>query len=109
MAGLAATAIARDERMGSPPASLAPQMLSQPILPGWTFADTVNVTEENSASPETERQIVSRYSYGRQLGRVLDAVNGLIAERPDTAPEPPSIKTSDSSGLISMKLRRNQP
>lgn len=67
-------------------------MLCQPILPGWTFADTVNVTEENSASPETELQMVSRYSYGRQLGRVLDAVNELIAERPDTAPEPPPVK-----------------
>jgi hypothetical protein len=72
---------------GSPPVSLAPQMLSQPILPGWLFAGTVNVTEENSSSPETERRIVASHSYGQQLGRVLDAVNELIAERPDGAPD----------------------
>jgi len=77
---------------GSSPLPLAPQALSQPILPGWTFAGTVNVTEENSRSPETERQIVAEYSYGRQLGRVLDAVNQLIAERPDGAPDVPPIE-----------------
>ena len=36
--------------------SLAPQALSQPILPGWLFANSINVTEENSSSPETERK-----------------------------------------------------
>jgi len=72
--------------------SLAPQTLSQPILPGWLFANTINVTEENSSSPETERQIVAEHSYGQQLGRVLDAVNELIAERPADAPDVPAIR-----------------
>jgi short chain dehydrogenase len=49
-------AVAHDERMASPSASRAPQTSSQPILPGWLFANTVNATEENSNSPETERQ-----------------------------------------------------
>jgi hypothetical protein len=48
----------------APLASLAPQALSQPILPGRLFANTINVTEENSRSPETEREIVAKYSYG---------------------------------------------
>jgi hypothetical protein len=76
----------------SPPVSLAPQTLSQAILPGWLFANTVNVTEENSSSPETERQIVAAHSYGQQLGRILDAVNELIAERPVGAPDVQSIR-----------------
>ena len=36
--------------------SVAPQVLAQPILPGWLFANNINVTEENSSSPETERR-----------------------------------------------------
>ena len=76
----------------SPSVSLAPQTLSQPILPGWIFANTVEVTHENSSSPETERQIVAAHSYGQQLGRVLDAVNELIAERPAGAPDVPAIR-----------------
>lgn len=76
----------------SPSVSLAPQTLSQPILPGWIFANTVDVTDENSSSPETERQIVAAHSYGQQLGRVLDAVNELIAERPAGAPDVQAIR-----------------
>jgi hypothetical protein len=76
----------------SPSVSLAPQTLSQPILPGWIFANTVDVTDQNSSSPETERQIVAAHSYGQQLGRVLDAVNELIAERPAGAPDVQAIR-----------------
>jgi len=43
---------------------------------GWTFGN-VYVTQANSASPEAEREIVGRYSYGRQLGRLSDAVVAL--------------------------------
>ena len=43
---------------------------------GWTFGN-VYVTQANSASPEAEREIVGRFSYGRQLGRLTDAVVAL--------------------------------
>ena len=43
---------------------------------GWTFGN-VYVTQANSASPEAEREIVGRFSYGRQLGRLGDAVVAL--------------------------------
>jgi hypothetical protein len=59
---------------------LAPGQLTQPILPGWTFSG-VTVNEQNSSAPDTEREIVSEQSYGRQLGKLLDAVAALIAER----------------------------
>ena len=62
--------------------SLAPQALSQPILPGWLFANSINVTEENSSSPETEREIVAAHSYGQQLGRIMDVLDELIRKQP---------------------------
>lgn len=68
--------------LASPLASLALQSLYQPILPGWLFADTINVTEENSSSPETERQIVAAHSYGQQLGCLIDIVSELIKKQP---------------------------
>jgi hypothetical protein len=60
----------------------APQTLVQPILPGWVFGSVTNVTEQNSSAPETEREIIAAQSYGRQLGRVMDALAVLIAGLP---------------------------
>jgi hypothetical protein len=51
--------------------------LVQPILPGWTVGGLV-INEQNSSAPDTERQIVASDSYGRQIGRLLDAVAALI-------------------------------
>ena len=65
-------------------AALAPNQLSQPILSGWSL---ISVTEQNSSRPETERAIVAEESYGRQIGRLMEAVTALIAERPAGAPK----------------------
>jgi len=54
-------------------------VFSQPILPGWTF----NVNNYNSTSPRTEGLVVSKFSYGRQLGQISDALAALV----DTLPE----------------------
>jgi hypothetical protein len=62
-------------------ARLAPQTLVQPILPGWAVGNVYNVTENNSTAPQTEQEIVSRHSYGRQLGRMSDALSVLVAQR----------------------------
>jgi hypothetical protein len=62
--------------------SLAPRQLTQPINPGWTFGNLIQVTEQNSSSPDTERAIVQRHSYGRQIGRMMDAVDLLIEHAP---------------------------
>jgi hypothetical protein len=59
-----------------------PRNLVQPILPGWVFGSVTNVTEQNSSAPDTEREIVAGQSYGRQLGRVMDALAVLIADLP---------------------------
>lgn len=67
--------------LSHPVVSLAPQRLWQSVLPGWIFAQTVNITNQNSSSPETERAILAQQSYGRQLGKVIDAVDVLIKAR----------------------------
>ena len=54
--------------------ALAPSTLVQPILPGWT----VNVNGFNSSAPQTETEVVQRHSYGRQLGRITDALAVLV-------------------------------
>jgi len=59
----------------------APDTLVQPILPGWTF----NINSSNSSSPQTEVDVVAKHGYGRQLGRMADVLELLIAERPAKA------------------------
>jgi len=58
--------------------AFAPAVLTQPINPGWIFGN-VSITNENSGDPETEREILQAASYGRQLGRILDAMAVLVA------------------------------
>lgn len=72
--------------------ALAPQQLNQPINPGWIFASSVTVNARNSSAPETERDIVAEESYGRQIGRISDALALLIAERPESAPPSAALK-----------------
>jgi hypothetical protein len=71
---------------------VAPNELNQPILPGWVFAGTVTVNERNSSAPETEREIVAAESYGRQIGRISDALAVLVAEWPDGKPKPEALR-----------------
>lgn len=56
---------------------LAPNSLVQPILPGWTL----NVNAFNSSAPQTEAEVVSKHSYGRQLGRISEALAVLVEAR----------------------------
>jgi hypothetical protein len=56
---------------------LAPNTLVQPILPGWTL----NVNAFNSSAPQTEAEVVSKHSYGRQLGRIGEALAILVEAR----------------------------
>ena len=63
-----------------------PQRLTQPILPGWTVAPVVTITGVNSTAPQTEVEVVQKHSYGRQLGRIADALQVLIDERDPAAP-----------------------
>jgi hypothetical protein len=61
----------------------APDTLVQPILPGWTF----NINSNNSSAPQTEVDIVARHSYGRQIGRMSEALELLIEESHGKTPK----------------------
>jgi hypothetical protein len=77
--------------LGWPSSAIAPQNLNQPILPGWMIGNSIVVNETNSSSPETEQKIVANESYGRQLGRVIDALAVLIEERRPGSPQPTAL------------------
>jgi len=74
-------------RMWLPFGPAAPHELSQPINPGWAFGNVI-INERNSSSPATEAAILAEQSYGRQIGKLLDAVAALIDERPDAVDRP---------------------
>ena len=63
--------------------SMAPYYLSQDILRGWSF---LTINETNSSAPDAERRIVAQDSYGKQLGKITDAVADLIAQSGKTTP-----------------------
>ena len=60
---------------------------TQPILPGWTF----NIDSNNSSSPQTEADVLAKFSYGKQLGKINDALALLIAHR-DAPPDAPAFQ-----------------
>jgi hypothetical protein len=69
--------------------------LPQPALDerfnnGWTFGNLI-VTTANSKAPDVEREVVGSHSYGRQLGRLTDAVVAIahrleLQKNKDVAP-----------------------
>ncbi len=67
--------------------SLAPKDLVQPINQGWTFGN-VMVSLENSNSPALEHAIASKVSYGRQIGRMMEAVEVLVRLLPAARKDP---------------------
>jgi hypothetical protein len=71
-----------------PWSAFAPQQLSQPINTGWTFGNLVQVTNANSSAPDVERDVVSHHSYGRQIGRLMDAVVALSEDVPGASKDP---------------------
>jgi hypothetical protein len=79
----------------------APQSLTQAILPGWILGSVVNITGANSSAPDTERDVVAAHSYGRQLGRVIDALAVVIAELPKARADAQAQAAFD--GLIKLK------
>jgi hypothetical protein len=65
----------------------APQNLSQDILRGWSL---ISITENNSSAPDTEKRIVEHESYGRQIGKIMQAVNTLIDDLPEARQNQPA-------------------
>ena len=63
---------------------VVPQSLNQPINPAWSFGNVI-VNTTNSSAPDVEREIVNQHSYGRQIGRLMDAVEVLSEAVPNVA------------------------
>lgn len=62
-----------------PLAQIAPRELTQPINPGWSL---VSITHNNSSAPAIERDVLQQHSYGRQIGRLMDALAVLVERLP---------------------------
>ena len=68
----------------------APQHLVQPINQGWSFGN-VMVTLENSRAPGVEHAIANKVSYGRQIGRMMEAMEVLVRLLPADARKDPAV------------------
>ena len=64
-----------------------PQSLTQAINPGWSFGPSFTLNSGNSSAPQTEVEVLQRHSYGRQLGRISEALELLIEERARSSPK----------------------
>jgi len=63
---------------------LAPQQLTQPLNPGWSFGNLI-VNNANSSAPEVEQAVVSQHSYGRQIGHITAALEAVAEALPQVA------------------------
>lgn len=70
-----------------PQFSFAPERLWQPINPGWSFGNLI-VNQQNSSAPEVEQAVVSQHSYGRQIGKLMGAIEALAKAVPAAAKDP---------------------
>lgn len=73
------------------PVNFAPDWLNQSFNNGWTFGNVIQVTNQNSSAPEVEKEVVSQHSYGRQIGRLMEAVVA-ISEAVPAAENDPRVK-----------------
>lgn len=60
----------------------------QPILPGWSM----NINSHNSSAPQTEADVLAVHSYGRQIGRIADALHALLQERAGQPHDPQALQ-----------------
>ena len=60
------------------PIQLVPTSLTQPILPNWSF-NLFSVNLGATSNPCVERQVLEQVgSYGRQIGRLAEALEVVI-------------------------------
>ncbi|WP_245824595.1 hypothetical protein [Sphingomonas azotifigens] len=80
-------------------AAFAPQKLWQSINPGWSFGNVI-INDQNSRAPQTEQRILSRESYGRQIGKLLDAVGVLVERQSDHADNKAFVQLTELAARI---------
>jgi hypothetical protein len=84
--------------------SVAPQRLDQQINPGWSL---VNVTYNNSSAPAIERDVLQQHSYGRQIGRLMDAISMLVERLPASAKDDPRIEDFKALADDVARIKKN--
>jgi len=89
---------------GTSGVSVGPKVLSQPINPGWIFGN-VSITNDNSGDPEAERRILEAVSYGRQLGRIMDAVAVVVARTDQSELTPEQQQAFDEFRKVEAKIK----
>lgn len=62
----------------------------------------VNVNNTNSSDPELERRITTRYSYGKQLGRTVEALAAYLQAHQDDLKEGPGAKSARVEDFLAM-------
>ena len=87
-----------------PWSSVAPQRLDQQINPGWSL---VNVTYNNSSAPAIERDVLQQHSYGRQIGRLMDAILVLVERLPAGAKDDPRIEDFKALADDIARIKKN--
>jgi hypothetical protein len=76
---------------------LAPDSLLQSINPGWSLLHII-VNNGNSGDPALEQRIVEQASYGRQIGRIMAAVEVLVARI-----DPASLTTEEKAAFAAFQ------
>src|SRR5262249_16857122 len=88
-----------------PMAALGAEELWQSINSGWSFGN-VTINEQNSSAPQTEQAILAHESYGRQIGKLLDAVNELAKAQPDREENEAYVEVAELKARID-RLKRD--
>jgi hypothetical protein len=87
-----------------------PQSVEERFNNGWTFGNVIHVTHQNSRAPLVEREIISKYSYGRQLGWLTDAVLAIASKAgmEEDAKVKPLVKLADEVKAIKEKVKQQR-
>ncbi|HEX2531877.1 MAG TPA: hypothetical protein VHK70_10480, partial [Burkholderiaceae bacterium] len=62
-----------------------------------------NINMVNSGSPETEKEILADFSYGRQLGRILDVLTPIAKEHQHSSSIENRINQKDLEDYLEME------
>jgi len=97
------------------PVRLAPEILDQPILPGWQLS-LFSVDLGGSSDPEIEKAAVNNIgSYGKQIGHLAEALEVVInefglLEKPMAQEKRDALQIfmGDVAAARSLKLRRTK-
>jgi hypothetical protein len=63
----------------------------------------ININDEGSSNPQMEQKIINEWSYGRQLGRILEVLEEMISQQKASKSKP--IKDLEQMALDIKELK----